>query len=85
MGTPNSKGLSLNLTRLWPESKIMINLNHLCSFPAATTTTTSKEWREFLLNHDRNAFVNGEFRELKDRNIGSGVVEVYSKKIKIPK
>ncbi|MBV6514078.1 MAG: hypothetical protein FMNOHCHN_03668 [Ignavibacteriaceae bacterium] len=52
-------------------------------WPDATQTMTSKEWRNFLLNHDRHIFCNGYMRELKARNLGAGVVEVYSKPIKL--
>lgn len=56
-----------------------INIQHLTSMPQATTTTTSKEWKDFLLNHDRFIFVNGYLREIKARNLGCGVVELFTK------
>jgi len=59
-----------------------MNINHLASFPAATTTTTTKEWRNFLLTQDRFLFVNGYLREIKSRSLGCGVVELYTKPVK---
>lgn len=59
-----------------------MNINHLAAFPAATITTTTKEWKNFLLTQDRFIFVNGSLREIKSRSLGAGVVELYTKGIK---
>lgn len=43
---------------------------------------TAKEWRTFLQNHDRHIFCNGELRELKAKNLGAGMMEIRSYKLK---
>lgn len=47
--------------------------------PAATTTLTRKEWKQFLDKRDRTFFLNGSLREIKVRSIGGGMLEAYSK------
>lgn len=56
---------------------------NLSIFPDAKQIMSTKEWKNFLLNHDRHIFCNGQMRELKVKSLGCGVVEIYSKPIKI--
>jgi hypothetical protein len=63
-------------------SNYPININFNVN-PSAKQTITSKEWKNFLLNHDRFVFCNGDLRELKAKNLGAGVVEIYSVPMKL--
>ncbi len=38
---------------------------------------TTKEWKTVLLNKDDTLIFHGRVRQLKAKNLGSGVVEVY--------
>jgi hypothetical protein len=38
---------------------------------------TTAQWRKLLLNHEDTVTFNGRVRQLKARNLGSGVKEVY--------
>lgn len=51
---------------------------NLSVYPDAKQTMSTKEWKSFLLNYDRHIFCNGDMRELKAKNLGFGVVEIYS-------
>lgn len=43
---------------------------------------TVKEWKKILLNHEDMIIVNGRLRQLRAKNLGAGVVEVYKEPLK---
>lgn len=59
----------------------MTNLfgTNVAVFPGATTTITTKEWREHCKNHDTTFFLNGVLYEFRVKNLGGGVLQLSAR------
>lgn len=49
-------------------------------FPEYKQRIPSKQWKLLLLNDDDKLIFNGRVTQLKAKNLGFGVVEVYKQK-----
>ena len=38
---------------------------------------TTKDWKKLLLNKEDNVIFHGRLRQLKAKNLGAGVLEIY--------
>lgn len=54
----------------------------LWAFEDATQRMTKKEWAKILLEEQDKVIYQGRLRQLKARNLGAGIVEIYKAPLK---
>jgi hypothetical protein len=58
----------------------LFNTN-VTAFPGATTTISTKEWRDHCKKHEITFFLNGHLYEFKVKNLGGGVLKLSAKPV----